>query len=216
MPCITIWRTRAYEELIYDAIEGARLSYGSGGRMDSTLDDQGRLTIGPEDRKFCEARLGAGVSGEDKFGRTIHASCFITAPLRWFFDFDTYKVATVKQSSSLMHYFKSRGELTAANFTPTTDSRLIDIANEKYRAWIAAGGKTNFTSREWEEFQDAIGRGYLYTAHWKADYAVLRNIHRQRRYHRQGEWRVFCDWIESLLHSWLITFVKQKARAEIA
>ncbi len=157
---LKISRTLVYEPFILEAIQGARLSWASTHKSDSQVVISGQrheVVIGPEDEKLIKNRLLGGAAGEDKFLRAIPVSVWFEAPLRWFFDADTYKIGTVKQSSSLMHYFKSRGELTAANFTETTDQRLIDIANEKYRAWVAAGGKTNFTSREWEEFQTASG-----------------------------------------------------------
>lgn len=36
-------------------------------------------------------------------------------------------------------------------------------------------------------------------------YEVLANMHKSRRYHKLDEWRTFCDWIESLPYSELIT-----------
>lgn len=208
---ITFSSIRVYQQSILDAIMGSRLSYGSNSKSDSLMDGD-ELVIGPEDKKFLQARITAGVGGENKFLRCIPVSVFILAPLRWWVDMDTYKVGTVRQSSSLMHYFKSRGELTAAQFTSSTDPRLIDIANEKYRSWIASGGGTNFTSREWEEFQDSIPRGFLYTSQWCGSYAVLANIYRQRRAHRQKEWRSFCMFIECLPHSWLMTTLEKKGK----
>ena len=40
--------------------------------------------------------------------------------------------------------------------------------------------------------------GYNYRFTWSANYAVLRNIYRQRKNHRLSEWHEFCNWIESL------------------
>ena len=37
------------------------------------------------------------------------------------------------------------------------------------------------------------------------NYEVLANIYKSRRNHKLDEWRVFCDWIESLPYSELIT-----------
>ena len=207
---LTITRTLVYEPFIFDAIEGCRLSYGSSDKMDSHLVASGTLTIGPIDRAFCEARLRTHARGEDKFLRTISVSCWLRAPLRWCLELDTYKIGTVRQSSSLMHRMSRDGPLTADDFTATTDPRLIDLANEKYDAWVQSGAKRNFTSRAWLEFQDAIGRGYFYTSHCAANYAVLRNVYAQRAHHRMGEWRTFCAWVDALPHSWLITYTGDK------
>ena len=200
---LEITRTLVHEPFIFEAIDGCRLSYGSNEKMDS-LDDNA-LVIGPVDRAFCEARLATQARGEDKFLRTIPVSVWLRAPLRWWVELDTYKVGTARQSSSLMHRMARDGELSADDFTTSTDPALVVLANTKYYAWLQSGAKRNFTSREWLEFQDSIGRGFLYTSHWSASYAVLRNIYGQRRHHRMGEWRAFCVWVETLPHSWLIT-----------
>ena len=206
---LTILRTRTSGGFMLDSIDGARLSYGSGANADSTLDGDA-LTIGPNDTALCRRLVLAG-GGEDKFLRTMPVSVFIQAPLRWWFDADAYKVGTVKQSSSLMHFMVRHGEFKPAHFTATTDSRLIAIANEKFAAWVAAGGRRNFKSVEWEELQDSIGRGYLYTAQWYASYAAVRNAFRQRRHHRQAEWRTFCAWATTLPYAdLLITLERDK------
>lgn len=208
-------RTLVYEPYVLEAILGARLSYGSGEKSDSEVvfPEHARtpyVEIGPEDRKLLTKLTLAG-GGEDKWLRCIPVSVFIRGPLRWWFDIDTYKVGTVKQSASLMHFLKRHGRFEAGHFTDTTDQRVIAVANEKFDAWVSAGARRNYTSREWLELQDAIGRGYLYTAQWFGSYAVLRNIYFQRRYHRQGEFREFCAWVEGLPHSDFITLEKKDA-----
>lgn len=202
-----------------DGIYGARLSYGSQDHMDSHFTTDGAV-IGPQDEQFIKDKLltDRGARGEDKLLRTLFVSAFIRAPLRWWVEADTYKIAppegaqaavsslAVRQSSSLMHRLARHGALTADDFTATTDPRLIDLANEHYQAWVDSGAKRNFTSPEWVRFQDAIGRGFLYTSQWVGNYAILRNLYAQRSHHRMGEWRTFCAWVETLPFSWLITW----------
>lgn len=220
MSQLVITDTLVDERFILAAIKGCRLSKRSVHKMDSRLVNglhgasdgstqwQSYCVIGPEDERFVRARILGDNDAERKLLRAIPFSVFITGPLRFWFDLDTYKIATVKQSSSLMHYFKSAGELRPDDFTPTTDSRLIAIANEKFRAWLAVGGKATSDCIEWEEFQDAIGRGVLYTAQWEGSYATLRNMYFQRRHHRQGEFHQLCDWVRTLPASWMITLEK--------
>jgi len=201
-------------EYLQAAILGARLSYGSGDRSDTTIDAASNtLTLGPEDAALTNRLIaGGGRSGEDKFLRTINLSIFMRAPLRFWVDLDTYKIAppeggttevagvTVKQSSSLMHVTRrNRPHFTRADFSHTTDQRLSDLANEKLGVWLAAGAKRTADDPTWLELQDAIGRGYLYTAQWSTNYAVLRNMYHQRRAHRQGEFRALCAWLEGNL-----------------
>ena len=201
-------------EYLQAAILGARLSYGSTERSDTTIDaDSNTITLGPQDRTLTDRLIvGGGRSGEDKFLRTINLSIFLRAPLRFWVDLDTYKIAppeggttevagvTVKQSSSLMHVTRrNRPHFTAGDFSHTTDKRSIDLANEKLTRWLEAGAKRTADDPTWLELQDAIGRGYLYTAQWSTNYAVLRNMYHQRKAHRQGEFRALCTWIEHTL-----------------
>ena len=46
---------------------------------------------------------------------------------------------------------------------------------------------------------------------WDLNYAVLQNIYHARRNHKLDEWHTFCDWIESLPYSDLITGITGKA-----
>ena len=43
------------------------------------------------------------------------------------------------------------------------------------------------------------------------NYEVLANIYKSRRNHKLDEWHTFCDWIESLPYSELITGKEEKA-----
>ena len=47
--------------------------------------------------------------------------------------------------------------------------------------------------------------GFEITAGMTTNYRCLKNIYEQRRHHRLPDWQVFCDWIESLPMSELIT-----------
>jgi hypothetical protein len=198
---LTILRHHVDPTFLLHAIDGARLSYGSGARADSTVD-----AIGPNDTALLQKLIrSGGRMGEDKFRRCIPVSVFIKAPLRWWTEADTYKVGTVKQSSSLMHRLARVGPFTADEFSPDTDPRSIEIVNEHWQAWHAAGAKRNSTCEHWRRMQDAIPRGFDYEAQLHLSYAVLATMHAQRRSHRQGEWRTFCAWTETLPHAWLIT-----------
>ena len=58
--------------------------------------------IGPKDLQLMQTLIKAG-SEHRKFMRQIFVSVDITAPLYWWKEFDTYKVATVSNSCSTMH-----------------------------------------------------------------------------------------------------------------
>lgn len=50
-----------------------------------------------------------------------------------------------------------------------------------------------------------IPSGFELTAGMTTNYQQLKTIYQQRRGHRLPDWQMFCDWIESLPHSELIT-----------
>ena len=60
------------------------------------------LGIGPNDMDLAQRMIAAGTPN-DKFLRQIFVSMDITAPLYWWKEMDTYKVATVANSTSTMH-----------------------------------------------------------------------------------------------------------------
>ena len=73
---------------------------------DPDADSHGGYWIGPKDMKLALALTNAGPEHR-KFLRQIMISVDITAPLYWWKEFDTYKVATVANSTSTMHKIQS-------------------------------------------------------------------------------------------------------------
>ena len=84
------------------AIRGMRNPMSSWDLSDSDLDEQGNYRLGPNDLKLASKLCSAG-SDHRKFIRQIIVSMDINAPLYWWKEFDTYKVATVANSTSTMH-----------------------------------------------------------------------------------------------------------------
>ena len=63
--------------------------------------------VGENDKKLSSVLVLAGTD-HGKWLRQIQVSMLIEAPMTFWWDFDTYKVATVKNSSSRMHKITSR------------------------------------------------------------------------------------------------------------
>ena len=85
-----------------NALRGARNPMNSWQRMDSGYDGEGDYCLGPNDLGLA-VRLRRAGSDHRKFMRQIFVSVDITAPLYWWKEYDTYKVATVANSTSTMH-----------------------------------------------------------------------------------------------------------------
>ena len=98
-----------------NAIRGARNPLNSWAKSDSYTDEQGNFVFGEADLSLAQRLCRAG-SDHRKFMRMIFVSVDITAPLYWWKEFDTYKVATVANSTSTMHKIHSK-EFTREDFS---------------------------------------------------------------------------------------------------
>ena len=85
-----------------NAVRGARNPLNSWHLSDSHYDEEGRYILGENDLRLAKKLCRAG-SDHRKFIRMIFVSVDITAPLYWWKEYDTYKVATVANSCSTMH-----------------------------------------------------------------------------------------------------------------
>ena len=85
-----------------NAMRGARNPMNSWSRMDSYYDENGAFVFGENDLKLAR-RLARAGSDHRKFIRQIFVSVDFEAPLYWWKEYDTYKVATVANSTSTMH-----------------------------------------------------------------------------------------------------------------
>ena len=105
-----------------NAIRGARNPMNSWARMDSYYNELGEYVLGENDLALA-SKLAAAGSDHRKFLRQIFVSVDITAPLYWWKEFDTYKVATVSNSCSTMHKIHDK-EFTLEDFS--TDHLILD------------------------------------------------------------------------------------------
>lgn len=162
--------------------------------------------LGENDKKLALKLIKAG-QDHAKFVRQIMVSVDITAGNEWWKEADTYKVGTVANSTSMMHTLGKR-LLTEDDFSfdkPLSfiAYRQIEIANEAIQAWWDSGKKQR--TPEWRDMQKAIPMGFVYRRGFTCNYQVLQNMYRSRKNHRLAEWNEFCDWVESLPYSFLIT-----------
>ena len=90
-----------------NAIRGARNPLNSWAKSDSYYDENGNYILGENDLGLAKKLAKAG-SDHRKYLRQIFVSVDITAPLYWWKEYDTYKVATVANSTSTMHKIHSK------------------------------------------------------------------------------------------------------------
>lgn len=173
------------------------------------------LVIGKNDMKLMTTLANAGTD-HGKFLRMITVTLDITAPLYWWKEFDTYKVGTVANSCSTMHKIHAK-EFTLDDFshehlTPAAESTLstvIERLNFARKEFLKGRNGTDFgmlSSKEyWWDMIQLLPSSYNQRRTVLLNYAVLKNIYHARKDHKLGEWHTFCDWIETLPYSELIT-----------
>ena len=172
----------------------------------------------PHDVKKSFARLGSNDldlmkrlrnAGTDhrKFMRMIVVYVDITAPLYWWKEFDTYKVGTVANSCSTMHKIAAK-EFTLEDFScehlsePSLKNlrSVIKCMNDYREEFLKDKDKHN-----WWQMIQLLPSSYNQKRTIMLNYEVLANIYKSRRNHKLDEWHIFCDWIEELPYSELIT-----------
>ena len=169
--------------------------------------------LGPNDIDLAQRMIKAG-SPNDKFLRQIFVCVDITAPLFWWKEADTYKVATVANSTSTMHKLATTPITMNCFETDDMENDLIiwpgggvqsdysvkDIANNIIMHCEQMRKKYLETKdiRYWKELIRWLPEGWSQTRTWSANYSTLRGIYHWRKNHKLTEWHQFCDWIKTL------------------
>lgn len=189
----------------------------------------GHFDVGPKDYDLMIRLRNAGTDHR-KFMRMIEVYVDITAPLYWWKEFDTYKVGTVANSCSTMHKIAAK-EFTLEDFSHEMlmDNVCADVFQVKSPLDILYStiDMLNLCRKKYLEvkvkpFKDEDNKKLLLKAYWwqmiqllpssynqkrtvMLSYEVLANMYKSRKNHKLDEWHTFCDWIESLPYSELIT-----------
>nr|DAP68450.1 MAG TPA: hypothetical protein [Caudoviricetes sp.] len=194
------------------AIRGMRNPKNSWAQIDSAVVNGNGFVVGNNDYDLMYKLASAGTD-HGKFMRMIHVQCDVTAPLYWWKEADQYKVGTVTDSCSTMHKIHAK-EFTLDDFShehlndESTEylSELVDLLN-RYRELFLKDKNKSW----WWQMIQLLPSSYNQLRTWDLNYAVLQNIYHARRNHKLDEWHTFCDWIESLPYSDLITEITGKA-----
>ena len=203
------------------AINGMRNALNSWSNSDSYITDinnknkgqfregwgyQPDYIIGENDLKLCKKLIKAG-SSDRKFLRMIHVQVDVLAPLYWWKEASTYKVATTMNSCSTMHTLHKK-ELTIDDFSvdnydlyygrPGRLNDRFEVIIDELNSLMKMFLETN-DRRYWKALIQLLPSSYNQLRTWDLDYETLINIYFQRRHHKLTEWVVFCKWIREKL-----------------
>jgi len=202
------------------ALRGMRNPLESWNQSDSFVwKEDNSFTIGEKDLEVALKLIKAG-SDHSKFIRQIFVSMDITAPMSWWWDFDTYKVSTVRNSTSRMHKLGTR-LLTIEDFSYDDEDGNINIT--PFRKYVMEDlnkrileyqqiKETNIklAMKLWREIVFDSPQNYNFLSTWTGNYENLRNVYHGRKNHKQREFPDFCRVIERLPYSELIIVERRK------
>lgn len=182
------------------------------------------FNIGEADFDLMTRLRNAGTDHR-KFMRMITVYLDITAPLYWWKEFDTYKVGTVANSCSTMHKIADK-EFTFDDFSheKLINSACMEIQEQHIRISPIQALATTIEclnsyrdlylqtkdKKYWWQMIQLLPSSYNQKRTVMLNYEVLANIYKSRKDHKLDEWHTFCDWIESLPYSGLITGNKEE------
>lgn len=182
-----------------NAMRGARNPLNSWTRSDSYYDEAGNYILGENDLGLA-MRLRKAGSDHRKYMRQIFVSVDITAPLYWWKEYDTYKVATVANSTSTMHKIHSkpfsREDFSHDHMTEEALAaldRMIEVLEQLRLRFVETKEKD-----AWYSMIQLLPESYQQLRTCSFNYETLVHIYFSRRDHKLAEWHTFCDWITSL------------------
>ncbi len=182
-----------------NAIRGARNPMNSWAKMDSYYDENHNYILGENDLSLAKRLCQAG-SDHRKFIRQIMVSVDITAPLYWWKEYDTYKVATVANSTSTMHKIHSKPfELSDFSHDHMTSESLVQF--EKFIEYLESVRIKYNESKDkslWYDLIQLLPSSYNQMRTCTLNYETLGNIYHARKNHKLAEWHTLCDWIKTL------------------
>lgn len=210
------------------AIRGMRNPMNSWTKSDSEPVSPLLYEFGENDLKLAKQLCNAGTDHR-KFMRMITVYVDITAPLYWWKEFDTYKVGTVANSCSTMHKIADR-EFTPEDFSCdhlekdyADEKNLYDYNGEYWNPpwdvleWVV-GALNHYrklfldtkNKKYWWQIIQLLPSSYNQKRTVMLNYEVLVNIYKSRKNHKLDEWVRFCEWVETLPYSELITGGKEQ------
>lgn len=149
-------------------------------------------------------------SGHDQFLTGIIVQFDLTFTVKAWTEAERYHFLDFISSQSTMHRI-TKFDLDKT-YIEYVDPRMITIMKEKVAAYNTLANEKHFegaTDEQIKEWKETLNKKYLeilysnpcgmkLTAGMTTNYRQLKTIYSQRKTHRLPEWRVFCEWVETL------------------
>ena len=193
-----------------NAMRGARNPMNSWDRSDSYYNEEQEYILGPNDLDLARRLCLAG-SDHRKFIRQILVSVDITAPLYWWKEYDTYKVATVANSTSTMHKIHSKpfelADFSVDKLTEESSARMKEFV--AYLETVRLRYVETKDKALWYDLIQLLPSSYNQLRTCTLNYETLTNIYYARKNHKLDEWHVVCDWIRGLPYAKEMILVRE-------
>ena len=130
-------------------------------------------------------RLAKAGSDHRKYLRMVFVSVDVTAPLYWWKEYDTYKVATVANSTSTMHKIHSKpfsmDDFSCDHMTDGTKKFMETVVAELEN--IRLRFKETKSKDDWYDMIQLLPSSYNQMRTCTFNYETLINIYRARKNH---------------------------------
>jgi hypothetical protein len=194
---------------IYPAIKSMRNALKSWDKSDSSnegfyifrcreYESFNGCNIGPKDMELAKRLISRG-SDERKFLRTIHVNCNITATRALWTEIDTYKIGTVRNSTSTMHSILKQN-LKQEDFETEIPEGMLEELNEMITV-LRKKDSDRFGITQQKMFsmlKHCLPEGYLMMSNYDSNYESLLNMYKARKNHFFLDWVNIIKWLETL------------------
>jgi hypothetical protein len=206
------------------AIDGMRNSWESWEKGDSYISLCGDWVFGAKDKQLLKQLLKAGPD-HAKAARQFFLIATVTAPDYWWRQLDQYRVGVDKNrpneilsigpddlstnSTSQMHtlgrHAITEEHVDLSDVPDDVREQYLNLLNGQRERWLEAGKRKGPNATEWRGLLQLMPAGWIYRRTVATNYQAARAMYHARKNHREGEWRDFCKWLETIEHSWIIT-----------
>lgn len=145
--------------------------------------------------KLAQCHLG---HGEDNFLNGVLVQFDLTFSNKAWVEMQRYHFIDFVSSQSTMHCISKMNIADMCN--GYVSDIVIEEMNRLKEIYLQTKDKEDYLRLLYN-----IPSGFELTARMTTNYRQLKTIYKQRRNHRLPDWQYFCNWIEELPYSYLIT-----------